>query len=163
MKNLLLQKMIHYNGNDAKRINHTLKVNSFAEIIASGEGCTDEQKFVIMLASVFHDIGIHEAERKYNSSSGKYQEIEGPAVARQLTAGMDIVDDVLERALYIIGNHHSYAKIDGTDFQIVVEADFLVNIYEEEMKKETVESLSKKIFKTAAGTELLNTMFIHRL
>ena len=35
---------------------------------------------------------------------------------------------VTERVAYLIGHHHTYDKIEGMDYQILVEADFLVNI-----------------------------------
>ncbi|MDA3930432.1 MAG: hypothetical protein PF541_15900 [Prolixibacteraceae bacterium] len=44
----------------------------------------DEEIIVVDLASILHDIGIKEAELKYNSCNGHYQEIEGPPVARPL-------------------------------------------------------------------------------
>jgi len=44
----------------------------------------------------------------------------------------------------LIGNHHTYDKIDGIDFQILVEADFLVNIYEDEINKESIKSIKIK-------------------
>jgi hypothetical protein len=59
----------------------------------------------------------------------------------------------------MIGNHHSYKNIDGLDFQILVEADFLVNIYEDNLDKGAIESIRKKIFKTATGLKILNSMY----
>ena len=68
--------------------------------------------------------------------------------------------EVIDRVCFIVGNHHSYNKIDDKDFQILVEADFLVNIYEEDMDKSSVSSIRDKYFTTAAGTELLTNMYI---
>ncbi len=39
--------------------------------------------------------------------------------------------DVSERVQYLIAHHHTYGNIDEMDYQILVEADFLVNIMEE--------------------------------
>ena len=61
---------------------------------------------------------------------------------------------------YIIGNHHSYSKIDGIDFQIVVESDFLVNIYEDEIGKSEIESIKNRIFKTKEGISILEIMYL---
>jgi len=52
---------------------------------------------------------------------------------------------------HLIGNHHSYQKIDDIDFQILVEADFIVNIFEDEMKRSKIESVVNKYFKTNSG------------
>ena len=39
---------------------------------------------VILSAAYLHDIGIHEAERKYQSTAARYQEEEGPPIAREI-------------------------------------------------------------------------------
>jgi len=159
MCNPIIDLMINYNGSDVPRINHALKVHTFADYIAAREECDGKTKEIICIASILHDIGIHNAEIKYNSNAGNYQEIEGPVVAAELLKGFDIPDAILERVLFLIGNHHSYNKIDGIDFQILVEADFLVNIFEDRMEGAAIESVKGKIFKTATGLNLLKSLY----
>ena len=156
----IMGDMIRYFHNDVRRINHALKVYDFACLIAHGSGVDKETRQVIEIAALLHDIGIKEAERKYNSSASRYQEEEGPAVARTILEPYHLDAKTLDRICYIIGNHHTYTKIDGIDFQILVEADFIVNIYEDEMKPDVVRSIRKKIFKTEAGTRLLEGMYL---
>ncbi|MBN1924958.1 MAG: HD domain-containing protein [Prolixibacteraceae bacterium] len=160
MVSTVLKKMIVYYGDDVKRINHALKVYGFASCIARQDKLSEEEILIVDIASILHDIGIKEAERKHNSSNGKYQEIEGPPVARELLADIDVKDEILERICYLIGNHHSYQKIDGLDFQILVEADFLVNVFDDELSKQSVESVKEKYFKTETGRKLLESMYL---
>lgn len=155
-----LKKMAEYFARDTKRINHALKVYGFAVLIAGGEGIPEQDFRTVRIAAILHDIGIHEAERKHGSPAGKYQEMEGPSVAAELLKGFALDKDTLERVLYLIGNHHSYSKIDGIDFQILVEADFLVNIFEDGMNKDAVLKIQKNIFKTQTGGGLLAAMFL---
>ena len=61
---------------------------------------------------------------------------------------------------YLIGNHHSYDKIDGIDFQILVEADLLVNIYEDEIDEKAIGNIEKTIFKTKSGKQLLKLLYL---
>lgn len=152
--------MIEYNNKDIRRINHALKVYSFCRTICYLEQLSEKEQLVVNLAGILHDIGIKEAERKYNSSAGPYQEKEGPAVAKKIMDKFDIDKEIVERVCYIVGHHHSYNKIDGMDFQILVEADFLVNIYEDEMDKTSVASIKSKYFKTQAGIEILENMYL---
>ena len=152
--------MINYNGSDVHRISHALKVHGFAEYIADKENCDAETSRIVCIASILHDIGIHNAEKKYNSNAGNYQEIEGPPVADELLRTIDIPEYIHDRVLFLIGHHHSYNKIDAIDFQILVEADFLVNIDEDGMKGAEIESVKKKIFKTKAGLDLLNSLYV---
>lgn len=159
MVDVVIKKMINYFRGDIKRINHALKVYGFAGCIAGGENLSDKEIKVINLAAVLHDIGIVNAQTKHNSTSGHYQEMEGPDVARQLLSDISIDVDILERVCFIIGHHHSYNKIDGNDFQIIVESDFLVNIDEENMSLESIRAVSDKYFKTATGTELIKNIY----
>ena len=49
------------------------------------------------------------------------------------------------------GHHHTYTNIDGMDYQILVEADFLVNLYEDSVPKAAAQNALDKIFKTQTG------------
>lgn len=159
MTDLVVQKMIAYYGTDVPRINHALKVYSFANFIARREGLSERQIQIVDIAAILHDIGIPAAEKKYNSSSGHYQEIEGPPIARKLLADLNPDKTLLDRVCFLIGNHHSYQHIDGIDFQILIEADFLVNSYENELPEHAIGSFRKSYFKTETGTATLKSMY----
>lgn len=157
----VMEKMIDYFGNDVKRINHALKVHSFTDFLGAVEiGDDVVRRNILHFAGLLHDIGIKEAEKKYNSNAGKYQEIEGPAIARRILEELYIASEIVERVCFIIGNHHSYDRIDGLDFQILVEADFIVNIFEDNMQKENIKTIKERIFKTRTGIKLLETMYL---
>ncbi|MBU5317899.1 HD domain-containing protein [Clostridium bornimense] len=156
----ILLKMIEYFDGDVKRINHAIKVYQFAKLISSKENMEEDEYRALELAAILHDIGIKNAERKYNSSAGKYQEIEGPAVAEELLNEFNIKKDILERIKFLIGNHHSYNKIDKIDFQILIESDFLVNIDEDNMKIENIKVIKNKYFRTNMGIKLIESMYI---
>ncbi len=155
----VIKKMILYFDGDLKRINHALKVYAFAKSIGELEGVSGEKLQILVLASILHDIGIKESEMKYSSSAGKYQQIEGPPVARDLLQEFPLSQEFIDRVCYLIGNHHIYTKIDDIDFQILVEADFLVNIFEDELVKEQVNSIKQKYFKTGTGLSYLTSMY----
>lgn len=155
----MLKKTIVYFEGDVKRINHALKVYGFAKSIGELEGMSEEKLRVLELAAILHDIGIKESERKYASSAGKYQELEGPPIAKALLQGFDLANQIVDRVCYLIGNHHSYSKIDDLDFQILVEADFLVNIFEDGMTEDQIASIRLKYFKTSTGMDYLNSLY----
>ena len=58
-----------------------------------------------------------------------------------------------------MGHHHTYDNIDGIDYQILVEADFLVNLHERQTPKEGVVTTLDRIFKTRTGIQLCETLF----
>lgn len=147
----LISQMTNYFSGDPKRIHHFLKVYGFAKTIGELEGLEEETQFILETASIVHDIGIKVSEQKYGSSNGKYQEIEGPSVARPMLESLGYSKDVIERVCYLIAHHHTYSAIDGLDYQILVEADFLVNFYEDDLSQEAIKSAYGKIFRTETG------------
>ncbi len=159
MINDVILKMILYFGKDARRVNHALKVFGFADAIAAQEKLDLKSRQLTALAAILHDIGIKEAEIKHNSSAGNYQELEGPPVARVILNECNIPADIIDRVCYLVGHHHSYQKIEGLDFQILVEADFLVNIFEDEISENTIEIIRNKYFKTQSGKVILDSLY----
>ena len=158
--NEVLHQMMYYFGSDVRRINHALKVYGFATAIAAKENLNNVKYEIVAFSAILHDIGIHVAEKKYNSNIGKYQELEGPAIAKDILKKCNVNDDIIDRVCFIISKHHTYSAIDDVDFQILVEADFLVNFYEDEMSKEAVKSVNERYFKTSYGHELLSQLYL---
>jgi HD superfamily phosphodiesterase len=156
----IINEMISYYAKDPRRVNHFLKVFSFAKAIGELEKLNEEAQYILEVAAIMHDIGIKVSEEKYNSSAGNYQEIEGPPVARDMLSKLKFDEKFINRVCYLIGHHHTYSKIDGIDYQILIEADFLVNIYEDEIKIPQIENIKSKYFKTKAGTEFLTNLYL---
>lgn len=157
--NQLFCEMIRYYSNDSKRIQHFTKVHSYAKLIGELSGMQGEELLTLEAAAYVHDIGIRVAEKKYGNCSGKLQEQEGPAVAEEMLKGLHFDENVIRRVSYLVGHHHTYDKIDGLDYQILVEADFLVNLYEDGVTKEAVMNAYKNIFRTEHGKRICAEMF----
>ena len=151
--------MIDYFQDDVRRVAHALKVYGYAQAIAANEQMDSAQLVALETAAVLHDIGIHEAERLHGSSAGPFQELEGPPVARKILEKLRCDGELNARVCYLVGHHHSYDQIDGIDFQILVEADFLVNIEEDGLSQDAVRIIRKKYFKTASGTGILTRLY----
>ncbi len=159
MLNKLHLAMIDLYRGDAKRIQHFCKVHSYAKLIAETERVDKKCLFILEAAALTHDIGIHVCEEKYGDCNGKLQEKEGPEIAKKLLKKLGFAEDVSERVQYLIAHHHTYDNIDGMDYQILVEADFLVNIMEDNLSKEAALSAYNRIFKTACGKKICLEMF----
>lgn len=156
----LIIKMTEFNAGDPKRIQHFIKVYEFAHVIGVKEGLDEETLHILDMASIMHDIGIRPSEQKYGKCNGKLQEQEGPAYAREMLAEFpDVTWDEVERVCYLIAHHHTYENIDGLDYRILLEADFLVNAMEDGLDKDAIVHFRDKVFETKTGIHLLNTMF----
>lgn len=152
--------MIDYNNGDPKRIQHTTKVHAYASMIGRIEGLDEETLFILESAALVHDIGIRASEQKYGHQNGKLQEQEGPAVAREmLTRIGGYSERQIERICWLVGHHHTYHVCEDLDYQILIEADFIVNLYEDNESPHAIRDVRKNIFRTGSGTKMLETMF----
>lgn len=157
--NELIMEMIAYYKGDPMRIQHFLKVYEFAKIIGEEEKLDDRTQFILETAAVVHDIGIKVAQEKYGKCHGKLQEQEGPAVAEDMLKKLGYESDVIARVSYLVGHHHTYKNVDGLDYQILLEADFLVNIYEDELDEAAARAAVTNVFQTNTGIGICNKMF----
>jgi HD superfamily phosphodiesterase len=112
-------------GRDERRITHAVDVLSFAEKILSEE---PGDPSVVIGAALLHDIGIHEAERKHGSSAGRYQELEGPPIARRILESLSADPHLISEVCDIVGHHHSPRKNETLNFRILYDADLIVNL-----------------------------------
>jgi hypothetical protein len=159
-KTALLQEMESYFDGDLKRIEHARKVTEYAEKLLEQEEGNYE---VVIGASVLHDIGIHEAERKHGSNSGKYQEIEGPPIASKILTKLGFEAGQIDEICDIIGHHHSPSKITTRNFGILYDADWLVNLKDEYniQDKNKLSHIIEKVFLTESGKTLAKEIYLH--
>ena len=155
----LIDEMIAYDKGDPRRIQHFIKVHDFARTIGQLEGLDDDTLYILESAAVVHDIGIHVCEEKYGSCEGKLQEKEGPALAKEMLERLGYEQEVINRVCYLVGHHHTYTNIDGVDYQILVEADFLVNMYEDGVSPDAIRKAYQNIFQTESGRKICRNMF----
>jgi len=162
----LLKAMEDYFGKDTRRIEHAKKVTYYAEEIFKKEKGDHE---VVIAAAIFHDIGIHAAEKKYGSATGHHQEKEGPPIARHLFEQLNnksrrdgIDSDKIDEVCAIIGNHHSPGKINSLNFKIVYDADWLVNLKDEYdcQDKKKLSRIIEKVFLTKTGKEIAKKIYL---
>ena len=153
LRERISMEMKKYFGTDFKRVNHALKVAKVAEQILKMEG---GHPLVVMGAAYLHDIGIREAEKKHGSPSGHYQEMEGSAIAREILERLNVQKELVEEICDIIGHHHHPREEETLNFQILYEADGLVNVEEEGISKDPkrLEALIEKVFRTVTGKQL---------
>jgi len=159
LKDNLLKEMRLYFGEDEKRISHALEVTNFAEEILKGE---DGDEDVVISATILHDIGIPESERKYGSNAGHYQEIEGPPIAWGILEKYGLPKIFIDEVCEVIGNHHSPGKVDTINFKIVYDADCLVNFGDRlrEKDEQYLNKLIEKVFLTLTGKKIAKNMKI---
>ena len=158
----LIEEMKSYFGDKQGLIDHTMAVYGYANQLHKTEG---GDPLVVKAGALYHDIGIPEAKRVHGSSAGKYQEIEGPPIARSILSKLDVAPESVDNICNIIANHHTAqdeTTVNTIEFQIVWDADGLVNHARRKLGNND-EEISKKIeqlFRTPTGKKMAKEMFV---
>lgn len=159
IKEALIRAMENYFGEDTRRINHAHRVTAYAErLLGSEKGDYP----IVMGAAVLHDIGIHQAEKKYGSPGGKFQEIEGPPIARLILGELEFEPEHIEEICEIIGHHHSPGEINTQNFKILYDADWLVNLGDEYniQERDKLSNIVETVFLTESGRSLAGEIYL---
>lgn len=157
---MLTTKAIEYDAGDPRRVQHFMKVYAFCHAIGTAEGLSAHEQELLDAAAILHDIGIHNAEHAHSSSAGNWQELEGPPVARMLLHALGWAEDAIERICWLIAHHHSHHASEELPFRILLEADFLVNAYEDALPRTACEAARDRIFRTETGKHYLAQLFL---
>lgn len=155
----LTEKMIEYYTGDPKRIQHFIKVHAFSRYIGLREQLPEHEQFLLECAALVHDIGIKPAEAQFGECGGKLQERLGPPEAEKMLKELNFPAGDIARICYMVGHHHTYTGIDSRDLQILIEADFVVNLFEDGASMDAVRNACERIFRTESGKALLQTVF----
>ncbi|MDY6988680.1 MAG: HD domain-containing protein [Thermodesulfobacteriota bacterium] len=151
LKDRVAIEMKRYFGHDFKRIGHAAKVARYAEQIVKEE---KGNPAVVLCTAYLHDIGIHEAEGKYNSTAARYHQKEGPPIARKILARLGASEEIIAEVCDIIGHHHHPRDEETLNFKIVYDADLIVNLEEQQKKREADDERLREIID--------QKMFTHR-
>lgn len=150
-------------GGDQPRIDHAMSVLDYAEQIMGD--AADVSGLVVRAAAVLHDIGIVEAEKIHGSAAGKWQELEGPPIARRILTELEVDRAVIDHVCRIVANHHSARDIDTPEFRIIWDADWLVNIATTYDTTDTAKMarLIDRIFRTDEGKRIAKSIFLENI
>ena len=128
-------------------------------MIGEEEKIPAQKQHILETAAIVHDIGIKASEAKYGDIAGKHQEELGPSIAQEMLTKLNYDKEVIERVCYLVAHHHTYDAIDDIDYQILVEADFLVNIHENYNPYRSAKEAYDRIFKTVTGKNLFQIIY----
>lgn len=159
----IMKKMIDLAAGNHRDINHFMKVHSFAGTIGRMEGLGEGTQYVLEAAAIVHDIACPLCREKYGNAAGALQEAESEPLVRDFFSGADLPGRQLERIVFLVTHHHTYTGVDGMDYQILLEADYLVNADESRYSGKEIALFRKNVFRTASGIALLNSVFCEEL
>ena len=165
----ITKKMIAYSEGNTHDINHLLKVWSFARTIGQLEGLDGRTQEILEAAALLHDIACPLCREKYGNTNGKYQEKEGMPLAEAFLKDCGLSPEDNARIVYLVGHHHTLEDIRGMDYQILIEADYIVNADESHYSVnadeshysiENIRHFREQIFRTQAGKAILDSIYL---
>ncbi|MBR6789887.1 MAG: HD domain-containing protein [Oscillospiraceae bacterium] len=145
--------MAEYDAGYPARISHFMKVWGYARTIGQLENLDRRTQLILELAALTHDIGIINSLEKYGDCSGEHQQLEGPPVAEEMLSALGYPKEIVARVCWLIAHHHIYGEMVSPDYQILIEADLLVNFEEGNLSAEN------GLFRTETGKALYRNMF----
>ena len=154
------QKMIEFYRGSLHDIDHFLKVWAMAKTIGELEKLDSHTQEVLELAAVVHDIACPLCREKYGNTNGSNQELESPALVEPFLTELSVAPADIARISWLAAHHHTYTNVEGLDYQILLEADFLVNAGESGYARDVIEQFRQRVFRTAAGIRLLDSMYL---
>jgi len=161
LKDRVAVEMKRYFKQDFRRIGHASRVARHAERIGKEEG---GNLAVILTAAYLHDIGIKEAERKYQSTAARYQEEEGPPIAREILSRLGAREEMIAEVCDIVAHHHHPRTEDSVNFKAVYDADMITNLEEAQkehpMTPERLGGILEKSFLTESGRNLARSVLL---
>ena len=154
-----MEKMIVFSKDNMHDIDHFMKVWAYAKTIGELENIDDETQYILEIAALTHDIACPLCREKYGNTNGKYQEEEGAWLVKDFLADMGLTSVQIERVAYLVGHHHTFQRIDGLDYQILIEADFIVNAAESAYSKENIANFAETIMRTNSAKRITAEVF----
>ncbi len=154
----IMEKMITFSKGNIHDIDHLTRVWTYAKTIGELEGLDGETQFILETAAITHDIACPLCREKYGCTDGKLQEKEGVPLVRAFLAGTGLTEKQVDRVAFLVGHHHTLTGIDGADWQILAEADYIANATENGYSRENMEAFIREVMKTESGKRLLKAI-----
>ena len=154
----IMEKMIAFSEGNVHDIDHLIRVWTYAKMIGELEKLDAETQFILEIAAITHDIACPLCREKYGSTNGKYQEREGEPMVRIFLADTDMSIEQINRIAWLVAHHHTFSDIDGLDYQILVEADYIANASENGYSRENIRNFMEKIMRSESGKRILTAV-----
>ena len=154
-----MEKMIAFSDGNIHDIDHLIRVWAYSKMISELEGLDAQTQFVLEAAAITHDIACPLCREKYGNTNGKHQEQEGEVMVRDFLADTGLSEEQINRIAFLVGHHHTLSGIDGIDYQILVEADYIANATENGYSLQNIENFMQRIMKTESGKRILKSIF----
>lgn len=155
----ILEKMIAFSEGNIHDIDHLIRVWAYAKTIGEQEALDAETLFILEAAAITHDIACPLCREKYGNTNGKHQEDEGAPMVRAFLRDTCMTEAQIDRVAFLVGHHHTLTDVEGDDWQILLEADYVVNASENRYSKQNIRNFMERNARTESGKRMIKTVF----
>ena len=155
----MMAKMIAFSKGNIHDIDHLIRVWTYAKTIGELERLDAETQYVLEVAAITHDSACPLCREKYGNTNGKYQEEEGARMVEVFLRDSGMSGEKIGRVSYLVGHHHTFSDIEGLDYQILVEADYIANAAENGYTKDNIRNAINRVIKTESAVQLIRSIF----
>jgi len=159
MISTIMEKMIVFSDGNIHDVDHFIRVWTYAKTIGELERLNPGTQRILEVAAITHDIACPFCREKYGNTNGKKQEEEGVPMVREFLKDSELTAEEIDRVAFLIGHHHTFTGIDGIDWQILLEADYLANATENNYNEQNIRNFLDKVAKTDSGRRLISEVF----
>ena len=155
----LMARMMQYSDGNVHDIDHLARVWAYAKTIGHLEQLDEDTLRVLEAAAIVHDIACPLCREKYGHTAGHLQEREGAVLAVDFLKDSGLTAEEVERVSFLVGHHHTFTNVDGADWQILLEADYIANAEENSWPTENIQNFLNTLCRTASGERLIRSIF----
>lgn len=150
----LLLAALTYEEGHGRRTQHILKVYALARMLGELGGLGDYDRELLQAAAILHDIPIKYCKEHFGCADQETQQQAAPELVRAFLEHFGYSRQFISDVTELVLKHHWYNYITSQPLQLLIEADLIVNCYEEHITGEKLESI-RGVFKSEAGKRLL--------
>lgn len=151
---LLFHALCYEQGHD-RRTQHILKVYALAKLLGEAEGLDEEQRQILQAAAILHDIPIRYCKEHYSGDACQQnQQQAAPHLVRGFLEQAGYCPENVAPVLELVLHHHDYTSPRSKLLQLLIEADLIVNCYENRPDMEQEKRIFG-LFETSCGKQLL--------
>ena len=151
----LLYSALCYEEGHCRRTQHILKVYALAKLLGEQEKISTEDQQILQAAAILHDIAIKYCKKHYNGdASQEKQKKEASHLVQEFLQEANYLPSYIPKIVDLVSKHHDYRKEKSKLLQILIEADLIVNCYENQPDYKKSKFI-KDIFQTTGGKKLL--------
>ena len=155
----IMEKMIAVSDGNIHDIDHFIRVWTYAKTIGELEHIALETQYILEVAAITHDIACPLCREKYGNTNGKHQEKEGVPLVKAFLSDSGMTKEQIDRVAFLVGHHHTFKGIEGLDWQILIEADYIAHAAENGYSREKIKGFVQKFMKTESGIRLAKAVF----